>query len=94
MRSPPAPKAPVFGEYQVRLYSTFPAILMAECGLRPIRFCQFFGAEASAYVTGQQANFGLTRRREISIHCTGYNYGEGSKESSVFFLWAKESFSL
>ena len=37
-------------------------------------------------------NFGLTRRREISIHCTGY--GESSKESSVFFLWAKESFSL
>ena len=65
---------------------------MAECGLRPIRFCQSFGAEASAYVTGQQANFGLTRRREISIHCTGY--GESSKESSVFFLWAKESFSL
>ena len=32
-------------------------------------------------------NFGLTRRREISIHCTGY--GESSKESSVFFLWAK-----
>ena len=72
--------------------STFSAILTAECGLRPIRFCQFFGEEASAYVTGQQANFGLTRRREISIHCTGY--GESSKESSVFFLWAKESFSL
>ena len=61
---------------------------MAECGLRPIRFCQFFGEEASTYVTGQQANFGLTRWREISIHCTGY--GESSKESSVFFLWAKE----
>ena len=38
---------------------------MAHCGLRPIRFCQFFGEEASTYVTGQQANFGLTRRREI-----------------------------
>ena len=65
---------------------------MAECGLRPIRFCQFFGEEASTYVTGQQANFGLTRRREIFIRCIGY--GESSKESSVFFLWAKESFSL
>ena len=33
-------------EYQVRLYSTFSAISTAECGLRPIDFCQFFGGEA------------------------------------------------
>ena len=33
-------------EYQVRLFSTFSAIFTAECGLRPIRFRQFFGGEA------------------------------------------------
>ena len=36
--------------------------------------------------------FWITRRCEISIHCTAY--WKSSNESSVFFLWAKESFSL
>ena len=36
--------------------------------------------------------FWITRRCEISIHCTAY--WKSSNESSVFFFWAKESFSL
>ena len=44
-------------EYQVRPNSTFSAIFTAECGLRPVDFCQLFGGEAfKVYVRTLTAN--------------------------------------